>query len=113
MGARPSWLSEQLYPFERRYAEVQGVTGPLRRRGNRPPLLLMHGSPTWSVVHAVVNMAVQVGLVLGISILVAAVLAVQLLGTSLFLEQSWHWSTIATERSLPGARAAHRTRRAG
>jgi hypothetical protein len=29
-------------------------------------------------------------------VLVAAVLAIQLLGMSLFLEQSWHWSTVAT-----------------
>jgi hypothetical protein len=29
-------------------------------------------------------------------VIVAAVLAIQLLGMSLFLEQSWHWSTVAT-----------------
>jgi archaellin len=36
-------------------------------------------------------------------VLVAAVLAIQLLGMSLLLEQSWHWSTIATGLAIaPG-----------
>ena len=36
-------------------------------------------------------------------VIVASVLAIQLLGMSLFLEQSWHWSTIATGLAIaPG-----------
>jgi EmrB/QacA subfamily drug resistance transporter len=36
-------------------------------------------------------------------VLVAAVLAIQLLGMSLFLEQAWHWSTIATGLAIAPA----------
>lgn len=49
--ARPSWLSEGLYPFESRYADVRGSRVHYVDEGNGPPLLLMHGNPTWSFVY--------------------------------------------------------------
>jgi haloalkane dehalogenase len=50
-GARPSWLSERLYPFESRYADVAGSRVHYVEEGSGPPLLLMHGNPTWSFLY--------------------------------------------------------------
>jgi haloalkane dehalogenase len=49
--ARPSWLPEDLYPFESRYAEIDGARVHYVDEGDGPPLLLLHGNPTWSFLY--------------------------------------------------------------
>ena len=48
---RPSWVPEDLYPFESRYAEVAGSVVHYVDEGSGPPLLLLHGNPTWSFLY--------------------------------------------------------------
>jgi haloalkane dehalogenase len=48
---RPSWLAERLYPFESRYADVSGARVHYVDEGSGPPLLLLHGNPTWSFLY--------------------------------------------------------------
>ncbi|MDQ4040325.1 MAG: alpha/beta fold hydrolase [Actinomycetota bacterium] len=50
-AARPSWVPEALYPFEDQYAEVDGAQVHYVDEGNGPPLLLLHGNPTWSFLY--------------------------------------------------------------
>ena len=50
-GARPAWLPEELYPFESRYADVAGARVHYIDEGSGPPLLLLHGNPTWSFLY--------------------------------------------------------------
>jgi haloalkane dehalogenase len=48
---RPAWIPEQLYPFESRYAELGGARVHYVDEGTGPPLLLLHGNPTWSFLY--------------------------------------------------------------
>jgi haloalkane dehalogenase len=48
---RPSWVPEELYPFESRYADVAGSVVHHLDEGSGPPLLLLHGNPTWSFLY--------------------------------------------------------------
>jgi haloalkane dehalogenase len=48
---RPGWLSEELYPFESHYAEIGGASVHYLDEGVGPPLLLLHGNPTWSFLY--------------------------------------------------------------
>src|SRR5208282_578788 len=48
---RPSWLREPLYPFESRYADIDGARVHYVDEGSGPPLLLLHGNPTWSFLY--------------------------------------------------------------
>jgi haloalkane dehalogenase len=45
---RPSWVDSELYPFEDRWAEVDGSIVHYVDEGTGPPLLMLHGNPTWS-----------------------------------------------------------------
>src|ERR671930_1395105 len=47
----PSWLPTQLYPFESRFADVEGARVHYVDEGEGPPLLLLHGNPTWSFLY--------------------------------------------------------------
>jgi haloalkane dehalogenase len=49
--ARPPWVPERLYPFEDRYVEIDGARVHYVDEGSGPPLLLMHGNPTWSFLY--------------------------------------------------------------
>lgn len=51
MTTRPSWLPEHLYPFESHYLEVDGARVHYVDEGDGPPLLLLHGNPTWSFLY--------------------------------------------------------------
>ena len=42
------WIPEQLYPFEHHQADVAGARVHYVDEGEGPPLLLLHGNPTWS-----------------------------------------------------------------
>jgi haloalkane dehalogenase len=48
---RPAWVPTHLYPFEDRYAEVAGCQVHYVDEGSGPPLLLLHGNPTWSFLY--------------------------------------------------------------
>jgi haloalkane dehalogenase len=48
---RPAWVPGELYPFEDRYAEVAGSVVHYVDEGAGPPLLLLHGNPTWSFLY--------------------------------------------------------------
>jgi haloalkane dehalogenase len=50
-AARPAWLAEQLYPFESHYTQINGASVHYLDEGSGPPLLLLHGNPTWSFVY--------------------------------------------------------------
>ena len=49
--SRPSWIPERLYPFESQYTQVNGHTVHYLDEGSGPPLLLLHGNPTWSFLY--------------------------------------------------------------
>jgi haloalkane dehalogenase len=48
---RPDWVPDVLYPFEDRYAEISGARVHYVDEGSGPPLLLLHGNPTWSFLY--------------------------------------------------------------
>lgn len=48
---RPSWLPESLFPFESRFLEVSGCRVHYVDEGSGPPLLLLHGNPTYSFLY--------------------------------------------------------------
>ena len=48
---RPAWLPADLFPFESRFADVEGARIHYVDEGNGPPLLLLHGNPTWSFLY--------------------------------------------------------------
>jgi haloalkane dehalogenase len=45
---RPGWVDSELYPFEDRWAEIDGSIVHYVDEGEGPPLLMLHGNPTWS-----------------------------------------------------------------
>jgi haloalkane dehalogenase len=45
---RPAWVDSELYPFEDRWAELDGHALHYADEGEGPPLLMLHGNPTWS-----------------------------------------------------------------
>ncbi len=47
----PPWVPVELYPFASRYAEVGGARVHYVDEGSGPPLLLLHGNPTWSFLY--------------------------------------------------------------
>jgi len=49
--SRPPWLSQELYPFESHYADVDGARVHYVDEGSGPTLLLLHGNPTWSFLY--------------------------------------------------------------
>ena len=48
---RPDWVPQELYPFESRFAEIDGARVHYVDEGDGPPLLLLHGNPTWSFLY--------------------------------------------------------------
>lgn len=47
-GLRPSWVDDDLFPFESRFVRIDGHTVHYVDEGSGPTLLLLHGNPTWS-----------------------------------------------------------------
>jgi haloalkane dehalogenase len=45
------WIPRSLYPFEGRYAEIDGARVHYLDEGSGAPLLLLHGNPTWSFLY--------------------------------------------------------------
>jgi hypothetical protein len=56
----PSWLSQDLYPFASRYAEIAGARVHYVDEGTGPPLLL-HGNPTWSFLYREIILGSRLG----------------------------------------------------
>ena len=46
--SRPDWVPSDLYPFEDRWAEIDGNLVHYIDEGAGPPLLLLNGNPSWS-----------------------------------------------------------------
>jgi haloalkane dehalogenase len=49
--SRPAWVPDALFPFADRYAEIGGCRVHYVDEGAGPPLLLLHGNPTWSFLY--------------------------------------------------------------
>ncbi|WP_319451034.1 MULTISPECIES: alpha/beta fold hydrolase [unclassified Mycobacterium] len=47
-NARPTWVDDDLFPFESRFIDIDGHTVHYVDEGSGPTLLLLHGNPTWS-----------------------------------------------------------------
>ena len=47
----PAWIPRELYPFESHFAHVNGAHVHYVAEGDGPPLLLLHGNPTWSFLY--------------------------------------------------------------
>jgi len=50
-GVRPSWVNDELFPFESRFVELDGHVVHYVDEGDGPTLLMLHGNPTWSFVY--------------------------------------------------------------
>lgn len=48
---RPAWVSDELFPFESRFVELDGHRVHYVDEGSGPTLLMLHGNPTWSFVY--------------------------------------------------------------
>jgi haloalkane dehalogenase len=48
---RPAWVPSDLYPFTDRYIEIKGNLVHYVDEGAGPPLLLLHGNPSWSFAY--------------------------------------------------------------
>jgi haloalkane dehalogenase len=49
--ARPRWVPDELFPFQSHYADLAGSRVHYIDEGSGPPLLLLHGNPTWSFLY--------------------------------------------------------------
>lgn len=45
---RPTWVDDDLFPFQSRFVEIDGSTVHYVDEGAGPVLLFLHGNPTWS-----------------------------------------------------------------
>lgn len=50
-GTRPSWVPTDLYPFASHFEEINGSRVHYVDEGAGPPLILLHGNPTWSFLY--------------------------------------------------------------
>jgi haloalkane dehalogenase len=48
---RPEWLPTDLYPFASHFADIERARVHYLDEGSGPPLLLLHGNPTWSFLY--------------------------------------------------------------
>ena len=48
---RPDWVDGSLFPFESRFAGIGGCTVHYVDEGQGPPILFLHGNPTWSFLY--------------------------------------------------------------
>jgi haloalkane dehalogenase len=51
VASTPSWIPAELYPFRSRFADVARARVHYVDEGEGPPLLLLHGNPTWSFLY--------------------------------------------------------------
>ena len=48
---RPAWVDDDLFPFESRFLELDAARVHHIDEGDGPPLLMLHGNPTWSFLY--------------------------------------------------------------
>lgn len=48
---KPSWVPQDLFPFESRYVDIEGSRVHYIDEGRGPTLLFLHGNPTWSFLY--------------------------------------------------------------
>jgi len=48
---RPSWVPADLYPFDSHFKDINGSLVHYLDEGSGPPLILLHGNPTWSFLY--------------------------------------------------------------
>ncbi|GAB3432884.1 alpha/beta fold hydrolase [Flindersiella endophytica] len=58
-GVRPSWVDDDLFPFESRFVELDGNVVHYVDEGSGPILLMLHGNPVWSFVYREVITALR------------------------------------------------------
>ncbi len=51
---RPTWVDDELFPFESRFVDIGGHKLHYVDEGSGPTLLFLHGNPTWSFDYAAV-----------------------------------------------------------
>src|SRR3712207_3114291 len=51
MTSDHGWPDRTLFPFEQRHVAVDGHDVALVDEGDGPPLLMLHGNPTWSFTY--------------------------------------------------------------
>lgn len=51
MAKRPPWVNDELFPFESRFAQVDGAQVHYIDEGDGPVFLGLHGNPTWSFLY--------------------------------------------------------------
>lgn len=51
MVTRPSWVNDELFPFQSRFLEVGGANVHYIDEGDGPVFLALHGNPTWSFLY--------------------------------------------------------------
>lgn len=49
--SRPDWFDSELFPFESHYWETDGTVVHYVDEGEGPPMLMLHGQPTWSFLY--------------------------------------------------------------
>ncbi|RSN54350.1 alpha/beta hydrolase [Amycolatopsis sp. WAC 04182] len=47
-SVRPSWVDDDLFPFESHFADIDGHSVHYIDEGSGPTLVFLHGNPTWS-----------------------------------------------------------------
>lgn len=50
-GARPAWLTRDIFPYESRFVEIDDHVIHYVAEGRGPQLLMLHGNPTWSFLY--------------------------------------------------------------
>lgn len=50
-ASRPTWVDDDLFPFESRFVDIAGHSVHYVDEGSGPTLLMLHGNPTWSFVY--------------------------------------------------------------
>lgn len=48
---RPQWVSDELFPFQSHFVDLDGHRAHYVDEGDGPTLLMLHGNPTWSFVY--------------------------------------------------------------
>ncbi|MCG5430964.1 alpha/beta fold hydrolase [Mycobacterium sp. MYCO198283] len=56
---RPEWVDDTVFPFESRFAEVDGNVVHYVDEGSGPVLLMLHSNPVWSFVYRDVIIALR------------------------------------------------------
>lgn len=58
-SARPSWVDDDVFPFESHFVELDGNVVHYIDEGSGPTLLMAHGNPTWSLLYRDVVLALR------------------------------------------------------